>query len=112
MKRVAEFKVTHKNVLENLMPEDEIEAFTKSCVVNVLKDRDSKGRRVLIVSVGGKKQKTNPRKLSKTISLYKSFLFVYRKEEENKLITIFVVIDLKRYRSDFPQTKLSVTIKK
>lgn len=55
MKRVAEFKETHKNVLENLMPEDEVEAFTKSAVVNVLKDRDSKGRRVLVVNVGGKK---------------------------------------------------------
>lgn len=73
MKRVAEFKETHKNVLENLMPEDEIEAFTKSCVVNVLRDRDSKGRRVLIVNVGGKTNCRNlfPR-LMKTLQIHSS----------------------------------------
>lgn len=54
MKRIAEFKVKNKKVLENLIPEDEKTAFTDYDVVNVLKDRDDKGRRVLIVKCGSK----------------------------------------------------------
>lgn len=54
MKRIAEFKEKHKDILENLLPEDEKVAFTEHNVVNVLKDRDHKGRRVLIVNCGGK----------------------------------------------------------
>lgn len=53
MKRIAEFKEKHKNLLENLMPGDEHEAFTKHNVVNVLKERDHKGRRILLVNCGG-----------------------------------------------------------
>ena len=54
MKRVAEFKEKHKNLLENLLPEDEKEAFTIHDVVNVLPNRDHKGRRMLLVHCGAK----------------------------------------------------------
>lgn len=54
MKRIAEFKEKHKALLENLLPEDEKDAFINHNVVNVLKDRDHKGRRVLVVNCGGK----------------------------------------------------------
>lgn len=54
MKRVAEFKEKYKNLLENLVPEDEKDAFTNHNVVNVLKERDHLGRRVLLVNCGGK----------------------------------------------------------
>lgn len=54
MKRVAEFKEKNKALLENLMPEDERVAFTEHNVVNVLTNRDHKGRRVLLVNCGGK----------------------------------------------------------
>lgn len=53
MKRIAEFKEKHKQLLENLVPTDEKEAFTKHNVVNVLRERDHKGRRVLLVNCGG-----------------------------------------------------------
>lgn len=53
MKRIAEFKEKHKDLLENLVPTDEKEAFTQHNVVNVLKERDHKGRRILLVNCGG-----------------------------------------------------------
>lgn len=53
MKRVADFKEKHKDILTDLTPEDEKKALTEENVVNVLKDRDHKGRRVLIVNSGG-----------------------------------------------------------
>ncbi|KAF5300289.1 hypothetical protein FQA39_LY11146 [Lamprigera yunnana] len=61
MKRIAEFKEKHKQLVENLMPEDEKEEFINSNAVNVLKDRDHKGRRVLIQHCGSK---WDPSKLS------------------------------------------------
>ncbi|KAF5300290.1 hypothetical protein FQA39_LY11147 [Lamprigera yunnana] len=53
MKRISEFKRKHKNILDGLLPNDEKETFTNYQVCNVLKDRDAKGRRVLIVNCGG-----------------------------------------------------------
>ncbi|XP_077301030.1 clavesin-1-like [Arctopsyche grandis] len=53
MRRIAEFKKNNSDILANLMPEDERDAFVGNDVVNILKDRDQKGRRVLIVNVGG-----------------------------------------------------------
>lgn len=54
MRRVAEFKRDNASLLEGLLPEHEKEAFLEHKVVNVMKGRDNKGRRVLIVSAGGK----------------------------------------------------------
>ncbi|CAH2214747.1 jg16792, partial [Pararge aegeria aegeria] len=53
MRRVAEFKRDNASLLDGLLPEHEKVAFLEHKVVNVLKGRDDKGRRVLIVSVGG-----------------------------------------------------------
>lgn len=53
MKRVADFKVKHKDLLDGLMPDNEKEAFCDHNIVNVLKEPDHKGRRVLIVNCGG-----------------------------------------------------------
>lgn len=52
MRRIAEFKKNYHNLLHNLMPEDERRAFTEHNVVNVLANRDQKGRRVLLVNCG------------------------------------------------------------
>lgn len=52
MRRIAEFKENHHKLLHNLMPEDEKRAFTEHNVVNVLANRDQKGRRVLLVNCG------------------------------------------------------------
>ena len=54
MRRVAEFKRDNASLLDNLLPEQESVAFLEHKVVNVLKGRDHKGRRVLVVNVGGK----------------------------------------------------------
>lgn len=55
MKRIADFKEKNKDELMDLTPDAEKEALTTSNVVNVLKERDHKGRRVLIVNSGSKK---------------------------------------------------------
>ncbi|XP_033209183.1 clavesin-1 [Belonocnema kinseyi] len=52
MKRIAEFKQSNASLLDNLMPSDEKKAFLENNVVNVLKGRDHKRRRVLIVNAG------------------------------------------------------------
>lgn len=61
MKRVADFKVKHASLLDNLMPADEKEAFTEHNVVNVFKHNDHKNRRVLLVHSG---KTWNPSKVS------------------------------------------------
>ncbi|KAG6450370.1 hypothetical protein O3G_MSEX006571 [Manduca sexta] len=53
MRRVAEFKRENASLLDGLLPEHEKDAFLEHKVVNVMKGRDHKGRRVLIVNVGG-----------------------------------------------------------
>ncbi|XP_069698210.1 retinaldehyde-binding protein 1 [Periplaneta americana] len=52
MKRVAEFKQKNSAILDNLMPADEERALLEHRVVNVLADRDQKGRRILITHNG------------------------------------------------------------
>lgn len=52
MRRAAEFKQKNAALLDNLMPEDEKAAFLENNVVNVLKNRDHKRRRVLLVNAG------------------------------------------------------------
>lgn len=54
MRRIAEFKRDNASLLNGLVPEHEKEAFLEHKVVNVMKGRDQKGRRLLIVNVGGK----------------------------------------------------------
>ncbi|XP_041980387.1 retinaldehyde-binding protein 1 [Aricia agestis] len=53
MRRVAEFKRDNASLINGLLPEHEMTAFLEHKVVNVLKGRDHKGRRVLMVNVGG-----------------------------------------------------------
>ncbi|XP_076242878.1 retinaldehyde-binding protein 1 [Calliopsis andreniformis] len=52
MKRVADFKEKNASLFDNLLPTDEKVALLEGNVVNVLKGRDHKGRRVLIVNSG------------------------------------------------------------
>lgn len=52
MRRVAEFKEKNAALFENLLPTDEKSAILENNVVNVLKTRDHKGRRVLLVNNG------------------------------------------------------------
>ncbi|EAL41409.3 clavesin-1-like isoform X1 [Anopheles arabiensis] len=52
MRRIAEFKKTNHPLLHALKPEEEKLAFVEHNVVNVLTNRDQKGRRVLLVNCG------------------------------------------------------------
>lgn len=52
MKRVADYKEKNASLLDNLMPADEKLALLEGNVVNVLKGRDHKGRRILVVNSG------------------------------------------------------------
>jgi retinaldehyde-binding protein 1 len=52
MRRVADFKQKNASLLNNLLPEDEKAAFLENNVVNVMKNRDHKRRRVLLVNSG------------------------------------------------------------
>lgn len=54
MRRVAEFKEKNSSLLKNLLPSDEKESITKHDIVNVIKERDHKGRRILITNCGKK----------------------------------------------------------
>ncbi|XP_052754596.1 clavesin-1-like [Galleria mellonella] len=54
MRRLAEFRRDNAAFTDDLVPEHEEEAFLRHKMANVMKGRDHKGRRVLIVSVGGK----------------------------------------------------------
>ncbi|KAK9687076.1 CRAL/TRIO domain [Popillia japonica] len=51
MRRIADFRAKYKDSLYGILPEQEKGAMCSS-VVNVLKERDHKGRRVLIIGVG------------------------------------------------------------
>ncbi|KAL2716043.1 retinaldehyde-binding protein 1 isoform X1 [Vespula squamosa] len=52
IKRIADFKQKQAALLDNLIPSDEKKSFLEHNVVNVLKNRDEKRRRVLIINVG------------------------------------------------------------
>ncbi|XP_066903324.1 clavesin-1 [Halyomorpha halys] len=52
MKRVADFKDKH-TMISNMMPDDEKSAMIDHKIVNVIANRDHKGRRVLIANIGG-----------------------------------------------------------
>ncbi|KAF5274943.1 hypothetical protein FQR65_LT04284 [Abscondita terminalis] len=54
MKRIAGFKEKNKHIVGNLMPQDVYEIVSQHDIVNVLKDRDQKGRRVLIQHTGSR----------------------------------------------------------
>lgn len=54
MRRTAEFKLKNAALLDNLMPIDEEKSLLENNVVNVLVDRDQKGRRILLTHNGCK----------------------------------------------------------
>lgn len=92
MKRIAEFKEKHKAILENLLPEDEKVAFTEHNVVNVLKGRDDKGRRVLLVNAGAS---WDPSKVSAD-QLFRLFYLIHEAavlEPETQIKGVVVIMD-------------------
>lgn len=92
MKRIADFREKYKSILNNLIPEDEKTAFTEYDVVNVLKDRDHKGRRVLIVHCGAI---WDPSKVT-TDQIFRMFYLIHEAallEEETQIKGVVVIMD-------------------
>lgn len=92
MKRVSDFKKKNKDVVGNLMPEDEKDAFTNYNVVNVLTNRDHKGRRVLLVNVGGS---WDPSKVTAD-QLFRLFFLIHEAavlEPETQVRGVVVIMD-------------------
>ncbi|XP_050310431.1 alpha-tocopherol transfer protein-like [Anthonomus grandis grandis] len=92
MQRIAAFKEDHKNILENLLPEDEKFAFTENDIVNVLKNRDHKGRRILIVHCGAI---WDPSKVT-TDQIFRMFYLIHEAallEEESQINGVVVIMD-------------------
>lgn len=52
MKRIADFRHKHAVLYYDLLPSDERDAIVNHDVINVLKTRDHKNRRVMIVQAG------------------------------------------------------------
>lgn len=54
MKRMADFRKKHAEVLKGICPENEKRALLETRVLNVLVDRDQHRRRILIMNIGSK----------------------------------------------------------
>ncbi|XP_020286488.1 clavesin-1 [Pseudomyrmex gracilis] len=52
MRRIADFREKHAVLLHDLKPSDEREAIVDNNIVNLLKNRDHKNRRILLVNCG------------------------------------------------------------
>ena len=92
MKKVAEFKQKYSHLLMGLKPEDEKDAFVNFNVVNVLKNRDQKGRRVLLVNCGGT---WNPSQVN-TNQIFRIFYLVHLcalLEPETQVRGVVVIMD-------------------
>lgn len=92
MKRIAQFREKYKDILENLLPIDEKVAFTEYQVVNVLKNRDHLGRRVLMVNCGAI---WDPSKVT-TDQIFRMFYLIHQSallEEETQIKGVVVIMD-------------------
>lgn len=92
MQRVAKFKNDQKALLDGLLPEQEKDSFINHNVVNVLKDRDHLGRRVLIVNVG----KTWDTNAVDSDQLFKIFYLIHEAamlEPETQVRGVVVIMD-------------------
>ncbi|XP_049775675.1 retinaldehyde-binding protein 1 [Schistocerca cancellata] len=94
MKRAAVFKDKHSDLLRNLLPTDEQDAFVNHTVVNVLADRDHKDRRVLIVNCGGS---WDPSKVTAN-QMFKLFYLIHEGamlEPQTQVAGVVVIMDFK-----------------
>jgi len=92
MRRVADFRVKNASLLHNLMPSDEKEAITEHNVVNVLKHRDHKNRRVLVVQSG---KAWNPSKVT-CDQIFRLFYLIHElaiHEQETQIYGTVVIMD-------------------
>ncbi|XP_051153411.1 retinaldehyde-binding protein 1 [Leptopilina boulardi] len=92
MKRCAEFKQNNASLLNNLMPADERQAFLENNVVNVMKNRDNKRRRVLIVNAG---KSWDPSKVNAD-QMFRIFYLIHEAavlEPETQVHGVVVIMD-------------------
>ncbi|XP_015592333.1 clavesin-1 [Cephus cinctus] len=92
LKRIAEFKEKNAALIDNLMPSDEKQSLLENNVVNVLKNRDHKGRRVLIVNVG---KTWDPSKVT-CDQLFRVFYLIHELamlEPESQVRGVVVIMD-------------------
>ncbi|XP_034941466.1 clavesin-1 [Chelonus insularis] len=92
MQRIADFKVKNAALLDNLVPDDEKTAILESNVVNVLKNRDHKRRRVLVVNAG---KSWDPSKVSSD-QIFRLFYLVHEAailEPETQVRGVVVIMD-------------------
>ncbi|XP_031849841.1 clavesin-1 [Nomia melanderi] len=92
MKRSVEFRDKNASLFENLMPADEKTALLQYNVVNVLKGRDHKGRRVLLVNSG---KTWDPSKVSadQILRLFYLVHIVAMREPETQINGTIVIMD-------------------
>lgn len=92
MQRIADFKVKHASLLDNLMPSDEKTSIFENNVVNVLKNRDHKRRRVLLVNAG---KTWDPSKVSAD-QMFRLFYLIHEAavlEPESQVRGVVVIMD-------------------
>ncbi|XP_022185639.2 retinaldehyde-binding protein 1 isoform X1 [Nilaparvata lugens] len=92
MKRVADFKEKHIELLRNLSAESDKKALVENKVVNVLVNRDQKGRRVLVVNIG----KNWDVKKVKSEQLFRLFYLIHlaaMMEPETQVRGVVVLLD-------------------
>lgn len=92
MRRISEFKRDYVDVLKNLMPEDEKDAFENNDVINVLTNFDQEGRRVLVVHCG---KIWDPKKVSSE-QLFRLFYLIHIAalvEENTQVRGVVVIMD-------------------
>ncbi|KRT79165.1 CRAL-TRIO domain containing protein [Oryctes borbonicus] len=94
MKRIAEFRARYSTLFDGLLPEHEKDAFITYNLINILVNRDQRGRRVLICRTGGN---WNPSKVT-TNQLLRIFYLLHLAallEPETQVRGIVVVMDVK-----------------
>ncbi|XP_011505202.1 PREDICTED: clavesin-1 [Ceratosolen solmsi marchali] len=92
MRRVADFKQKNASLLDNLMPGDEKAAFLENNVVNVMKNRDHKRRRVLLVNSG---KSWDPSRVSAD-QMFRIFYLIHEAailEPETQVHGVVVIMD-------------------
>lgn len=92
MRRIAEFKKNNYPLMHNLCPEDEKISFTDHGIVNVLTNKDHKGRRVLLINCG---KAWDPKAVSPE-KLFRMFFLVHlvaQLEQSTQINGVVIIMD-------------------
>ncbi|XP_018897715.2 alpha-tocopherol transfer protein-like isoform X1 [Bemisia tabaci] len=92
MRRIVEFRIKNASVLHGLIPKDEEDGFLNNRVVNVLRDRDQHGRRIMVIQCGAD---WNPRTV-KTDQLFRMLYLIHLaaiQEPETQVKGAIIIMD-------------------